>query len=264
MVLYSATFSIFGGLKAVVWTDVVQVVVLVTGGVIASILVVSAVGEGSFMEGMSTLWAKAPEKFDMVFDLGNTYMDTSTGETKSAYELLPGISVLLGEMWIANLYYWGNNQYIIQRALAAKTLGEAQKGVAFAGFLKLGMPFIVVLPGIAGYVLQAEIGKADEIFPWVLNTHVMTGVKGLVLAALVAAIGSSISSRVNSASTIFTLDLYKPLMAPGRSETHYVRIGKLTAAAALVIGALIGPMLGSLGQVFQYIQEYTGFSSPGV
>jgi SSS family solute:Na+ symporter len=264
LVIYSAAFSIFGGLKAVVWTDVVQVVVLVIGGVIASVLVVSAVGDGSFFDGIGILWERAPEKFDMVFDLNDTYVDTQTGETKSAYDLLPGISVILGGMWIANLYYWGNNQYIIQRALAAKTLGEAQKGVAFAGFLKLAMPFIVVIPGIAGFVLGADIRKADEIFPWVLNEHVVIGLKGLVMAALVAAIGSSISSMVNSASTIFTLDIYRPLIVKDRPDAHYVRVGKVVAAVALVIGAIIGPALDSLGQVFQYIQEYTGFISPGV
>ncbi|MEM0996188.1 MAG: sodium/solute symporter [Bacteroidota bacterium] len=264
LVIYSAAFSIFGGLKAVVWTDVVQVVVLVIGGLIATYLVVSAVGDGSFLAGMSTIWEQAPERFDMVFDIDDTYVDTSTGETKSAYDLLPGVTVIMGGMWIANLYYWGSNQYIIQRALAAKTLGEAQKGVAFAGLLKLGMPFIVVLPGIAGYVLGAEIEKADQIFPWVLNEHVIIGVKGLVMAALVAAVGSSISSMVNSATTIFTLDIYRPLINKGQSEAHYVRVGKIVAAICLVIGALIGPALDSLGQVFQYIQEYTGFISPGV
>ncbi|MEM7036724.1 MAG: sodium/solute symporter [Bacteroidota bacterium] len=263
LVVYSAAFSIFGGLKAVVWTDVVQVTVLVIGGSIASILVLSAIGNGNPIDGLSELFAKAPEKFDMIFGLTDTYVDTS-GATKSSYELLPGITVLFGGMWIANLYYWGSNQYIIQRALAAKNIREAQKGVAFAGFLKLLMPFIVVIPGIAGFVLAADIVKAEEVFPWVLNNYVASGLKGLVLAALVAAIGSSISSMVNSASTIFTLDIYRPLIRPDKPDAHYVRTGKIAAAAALLIGAAIAPALGSLGQVFQYIQEYTGFISPGV
>lgn len=263
LVLYSASFSIFGGLKAVVWTDVIQVVVLLFGGSLATYLVVSAVGEGSFITGLHNLYEQVPERFQMVFSKEDTYTDLSTGQTKSAYSLLPGLSVLLGGMWIANIYYWGTNQYIIQRALAAKSINEAQKGVAFAAFLKLAMPMIVVVPGIAAYFLQADIPKADAAFPWVLNNFVTTGFKGLVLAALIAAIGSSISSMVNSTSTIFTLDIYAPLKKTA-TEEHLVRIGKIASAVALVIGALLAPMLDSLGQVFQYIQEYTGFISPGI
>lgn len=267
LVLYSASFSIFGGLKAVVWTDVVQVVVLIVGGLAAAYSVLYDVG-GGFFSGISELMDKAPERFDMIFSPGDTYIDISeadpTKATKSAYNLLPGISVLLGGMWIANLYYWGNNQYIIQRALAATSLKEAQKGVAFAAFLKIFMPIIVVLPGIAAFVLNADIAKADEAFPWVLSNHVGVGLKGLTFAALVAAIGSSISSMVNSASTIFTLDIYKKHLKLDASETQLVTVGRLSAAAALVIGAILAPSLASLGQVFQYIQEYTGFISPGV
>ncbi len=262
LVIYSATFSIFGGLKAVVWTDVIQVVVLIVGGFAATFFVLNAVGDG-FFDGLRALYERAPERFEMIFERDDVFTDTSSGTEKSSYALLPGLSVLLGGMWIANLYYWGNNQYIIQRALAAKNIKEAQKGVAFAAFLKIFMPLIVVIPGIAAFVLGADITKADEAFPWVLNSYVGTGLKGLVFAALVAAIGSSLSSMVNSASTIFTLDLYKQLK-PKSGEMQLVRIGQFAAGIALVIGALIAPALGDLGQVFQYIQEYTGFISPGV
>lgn len=267
LVLYSASFSIFGGLKAVVWTDVVQVIVLIVGGLAAAYAVLDAVG-GGFFSGISELMEKTPERFNMIFSPTDTYVDISEADpskaTKSAYNLLPGISVLLGGMWIANLYYWGNNQYIIQRALAATSLREAQKGVAFAAFLKIFMPIIVVLPGIAAFVLNADIAKADEAFPWVLNNHVGIGLKGLTFAALVAAIGSSISSMVNSASTIFTLDIYKKHLNLDASESLMVKVGRISAAVALVIGAILAPSLASLGQVFQYIQEYTGFISPGV
>jgi len=263
LVIYSASFSIFGGLKAVVWTDVIQVVVLILGGFVASYMVVSAVGDGSFFGGMITLIEEVPDRFKMVFAPTDTYIDISTGTTKSAYSLLPGISVLLGGMWIANIYYWGTNQYIIQRALASKSLNEAQKGVAFAAFLKILMPLIVVIPGIAAYHLHADIAKADQAFPWVLNNYVLSGFKGLVFAALVAAIGSSISSIVNSTSTIFTLDIYKQL-DPKATQKMLVKVGRFSAAIALIIGAIVAPMLQSLGQVFQYIQEYTGFISPGV
>ncbi|MEM9850254.1 MAG: sodium/solute symporter, partial [Bacteroidota bacterium] len=182
LVIYSASFSIFGGLKAVVWTDVIQVVVLVIGGLIASWMVVSVVGEGSYFAGLSNLVEIAPEKFDMIFEKDIVYTDIETGEEKSAYALLPGISVLIGGLWIANLYYWGTNQYIIQRALAAKSIQEAQKGVAFAAFMKLFMPLIVVIPGIAAYVILQNpsaygfegegLNKVDEAFPWVLNNFV--------------------------------------------------------------------------------------------
>lgn len=264
LVIYSASFSIFGGLKAVVWTDVIQVVVLVLGGTLASYFVVAAVGDGSFFAGFSTLFEKTPERFNMIFSPTDTYVEQLTGEVKSSYSLLPGFAVLFGGMWIANIYYWGNNQYIIQRALAAKSLGEAQRGVAFAAFIKLFMPIIVVLPGIAAFILNADIAKADEAFPWVLNNYVSTGFKGLTFAALVAAIGSSISSMVNSASTIFTLDIYKQHINKEASEARLVRVGKIAATVALLIGAMLGPLLGNLGQVVQFIQEYTGFISPGV
>lgn len=264
LVLYSASFSIFGGLKAVVWTDVIQVIVLVIGGFAAAYLVVSHVGDGSFFAGLSELYEKTPERFNMIFKPEDTFTDTASGETRSSYQLLPGISVLLGGMWIANLYYWGNNQYIIQRALAATDLREAQRGVAFAAFLKIFMPLIVVIPGIAAFELAADIDKADQAFPWVLNNHVGIGLTGLTFAALVAAIGSSISSMVNSASTIFTLDIYHKHFNREASERTLVNVGKISAAMALLVGALLGPLLGGLGQVIQFIQEYTGFISPGV
>jgi SSS family solute:Na+ symporter len=284
LVVYSATFSVFGGLKAVVWTDVVQVVVLVFGGMLASYFVLDAVsgGEG-FMEGISILLNEVPERFEMIFERddvftttrevvdasGNAVMDASgrperEAVEQSSYNLLPGIGVLFGGMWITNLYYWGTNQYIIQRALAAKSLGEAQKGVAFASIIKILLPLIVVLPGIAAYHLSADLYKADEAFPWVLSNHVPTGIKGLVFAGLTAAVGSSISSMVNSSSTIFTIDIYKDLINKNASELLLVKVGRISAVVALLIGAMIAPFLSSLGQVFQFIQEFTGFVSPGV
>ncbi len=290
LVLYSACFSIFGGLKAVVWTDVVQVVVLMLGGTVAAWGILSVVGEGSVITGISTLFAEVPGHFEMLFDPADTYIDTgkahelSTGldpegkptklqpgdEIKSAFSVLPGFALLFGGMWIVNSYYWGNNQYIIQRALAAKSLPEAQKGIAFAAFMKLFIPFFAVLPGIAAYYLMTKKGvdvditKADQAFPWVLGNYVGPGFKGLTFAALVAAIGSSISSMVNSASTIFTIDIYNKFLNPGASERRQVSVGQIAAAGSLLVGALVAPLLASADQVFQVIQEYTGFISPGV
>ena len=270
LALYSASFSVFGGLKAVVWTDVVQVVVLVVGGFLASYFVLQVVsgGEG-FFAGIGILMEALPGRFEMIFERSDTFTQVFDADgdgtlVESSYDLLPGIGVLFGGMWITNLYYWGNNQYIIQRALAAKSLGEAQKGVAFAAIIKILLPLIVVIPGIAAFHLGADIAKADQAFPWVLGNHVPVGIKGLVFAGLVAAVGSSISSMVNSASTIFTIDIYKDLIAPKASEITLVRVGRIAAIVALVVGALVAPLLNSLGQAFQFIQEYTGFVSPGV
>ncbi|MBB4079045.1 SSS family solute:Na+ symporter [Lewinella aquimaris] len=291
LVLYSASFSIFGGLKAVVWTDVVQVVVLMVGGTVAAYGILTVVGDGNFIVGIENLFNTLPDHFEMLFEPGDTYLDVanahelSTGVTpdgvattlqpgdqfKSSFQLLPGMALLLGGMWIVNSYYWGNNQYIIQRALAAKDLPEAQRGVAFAAFMKLFIPFFAVLPGIAAWYLLREqdpanlpITKADQAFPWVLANYVGVGFKGLTFAALVAAIGSSISSMVNSTSTIFTMDIYNKFIAPNATQGRQVRVGQISAAVALLIGAMVAPALANAGQVFQIIQEYTGFISPGV
>jgi solute:Na+ symporter, SSS family len=265
LVLYSATFSIFGGLKAVVWTDVIQVIVLIVGGSFATIMILDAVSDGNgVLAGLKVLYAQAPDKFEMIFSQDATYTDIETGETKSAYALLPGLGVLIGGMWIANLYYWGFNQYIIQRALAAKDVREAQKGIVFAAGIKILIPFIVVIPGIAAFALNADLGKADEAYPWVINNYVSTGFKGLVVAAIVAAIGSSISSMVNSTSTIYTLDIHRHYFSKNSSEKNLVVIGKVAAAVTLLIGAVMAPSLSSFDQIFQYIQKYTGYISPGI
>ena len=267
LAVYSAAFSITGGLRVVAWTGVIQVILLIAGGFIVTFLVLDAVG-GGFFEGLKTLVQKAPDKFDMILDKSNPQ-----------YLNLPGMTVLFGGMWIANLYYWGNNQYIIQRALGSKNLKEAQHGAILASFLKILLPLIVVIPGIAAYVLGADLIKPDEAYPWVINQYVTTGFKGLVFAGLIAAIGSSVSSMVNSASTIFTLDLYKPLILKDKSdmsdvlaarqrtlaqEQGLIRVGKIAATVALLIGVIVAPTLGHVEQVYQYIQEYTGFISPGV
>jgi SSS family solute:Na+ symporter len=254
LVIYSASFSILGGLKAVVWTDVVQAVVLFIGGMIAAGVSLAALGDGNIIDGMGNLFDHAPERFDMILDKSHAYFDN-----------VPGISVLVGGMWIANLYYWGGNQFIIQRALASKNIKEAQKGIGSAALLKLLMPLIAVIPGMAAYALHADIAKPDEAFPWILSELVPIGIKGLVFAALVAAIGSSISSLVSSVSTIATLDLYQPIFNKKASEEHLVKVGKITATGALLLGMFTTPFLGmlDLDQAFLFIQEFSGFISPG-
>ena len=270
LVIYSASFSIFGGLRAVVWTDVVQVVVLMIGGTVAAWGILEVVGDGSVLGGIAQLIESVPGHFEMLFEPDDTFTVTNSTEQRSAFNLLPGFALLFGGMWIVNSYYWGNNQYIIQRALAAKDLPEAQRGVAFAAFMKLFIPFFAVLPGIAAFYLAqneldgAPFEKADQAFPWVLANYVGVGFQGLTFAALVAAIGSSVSSMVNSASTIFTMDIYNKFINPAATEFRQVRVGQMAAAAALIIGALCAPLLAGAPQVFQVIQEYTGFISPGV
>lgn len=261
LALFAAIYSIYGGLKAVAWTDVIQVVFLVGGGLVTTYLALDAlgVGEGA-ISGFKNLLNSAPEKFDMIL-----------GKSHTSYIDLPGISVLIGGMWVANLYYWGCNQYIIQRALAAKNVGEAQKGLAFAAYLKLLLPLIVVIPGIAAFVLQnnpdilakfGAISKPDEAYPWLLQM-IPVGIKGLAFAALVAAVVSSLASMMNSISTIFTIDIYKSYMNKNASEHNLVSVGRISSSIALVIAIAVAPLLSNLDQAFQYIQEFTGFVSPG-
>lgn len=257
LAVFSSLYTIYGGLKAVAWTDVLQVTVLIIGGLITSVLALKAVaatiGSNSVFTGLTELIRQAPEKFNMILDKSSPH-----------YIDLPGIGVLIGGMWIANLFYWGCNQYITQRALAAKSIKEAQKGLVFAGYLKLLTPLIVVIPGIAAFVLKANILKPDEAYPWLLNSYVTVGIKGIAFAALIAAIVSSLSSMVNSTATIFSMDIYKQIIKKNATESELVRTGRITSGVALLIAVLVAPMLSSLDQAFQYIQEFTGFVSPGI
>lgn len=273
LALIAAAYSLYGGLSAVAWTDVVQVALLIIGGLITSIIALNAVTpDGGVFAGLSHVYNVAGEKFHMILTRDNP-----------EFFNLPGIGVLIGGMWVANLYYWGFNQYIIQRTLASKSLKEAQRGIAFAAFLKMIIPFIVVIPGIVAYVMfmQPE-GTAtipgvqeafmngdgginyDKAYPWLISVFIPTGLKGLVLAALVAAIVSSLASMLNSTSTIFTMDIYKPYIGKNSGESTLVNVGRISAASALIIAVLLAPLLGSIPQMFQYIQEYTGLVSPGV
>jgi solute:Na+ symporter, SSS family len=278
--LFAAAYSLYGGLSAVAWTDVVQVVLLICGGLMTTYLALEQVSPtGGVIDGFVHILNVVPEKFSMIISKGEI-IDTNG---KDAWWDLPGLSVLLGGMWVANIYYWGFNQYIIQRTLAAKSLPEAQKGIVFAAFLKMLLPLIVVIPGIIAFVLNAdangELTSAtldpsfvtssgtianDNAWPWLIRSFVPVGLKGLVLAALAAAIVSSLASMLNSTATIFTMDIYRPYINTTASDKQTVRTGRITAAVALVVAMFIAPMLGNLGQAFQFIQEYTGVVSPGI
>lgn len=250
---FSVAYSLYGGLKAVALTDIIQVVVLVLGGLILTGICLSLISSnGGFVSGFGDLMAKAPEKFDMIL-----------AKDHPEYMSLPGLSVLIGGMWIMNLSYWGFNQYIIQRTLAAKSIEEGQAGIVFAAYLKLLMPLIVVVPGIAAVILAPELARPDQAYPTMMQL-MPVGIKGLVFAALVAAIVSSLSSMTNSVSTIFTMDLYSHKY-PDKSQEHYVTVGRVVALTALITAMICAkPLLGSFEQAFQYIQEFTGFFTPGI
>jgi len=282
LALFAAAYSLWGGLAAVAWTDVVQVVLLIIGGLLMTYFALSNVTEsGNFIDGISHVYNTAPERFSMILSKG----EIITPNGRDAWWDLPGLAVLIGGMWVANLYYWGFNQYIIQRTLAAKNLREGQKGIVFAAFLKLIIPVIVVLPGIIAYVMNLDpstgslnidllgaegfLGNSgnianDNAAPWLIKNFVPVGLKGLILAALAAAIVSSLASMVNSTSTIFTMDIYKSLINKKANDIKMVQVGRLTGLIALITATIIAPQLGSLGQVFQFIQEYTGVVSPGI
>jgi solute:Na+ symporter, SSS family len=256
-----------GGMKVIGYTDVIQVFFLILGGLATTYLALNLVSEHynttGVMNGMSLMFEHADDHFHMVFNESNrNYLD------------LPGLSILIGGMWIVNLNYWGCNQYITQRALGAD-LPTARNGILFAAFLKLIMPIIVVLPGIAAYVLhregmfQSEMMMGSEInpdraYPVLLNL-LPVGLKGLAFAALTAAIVASLAGKANSISTIFTLDLYKKYFNPAASEQQLVNVGKITIFVAMVLAMVIAPFMGiDKKGGFQYIQEYTGFVSPGI
>ena len=265
LAVFAAVYSVYGGLKAVAWTDVVQVVFLVGGGLLTTIVALNAYGDGQGpLAGLSRLFTEVPERFNMILFQDELLYTDDKGQVKDAYDLLPGLGVLLGGMWIANLFYWGCNQYIIQRTLAARSLKEAQRGVAFAAYLKLLLPLIVVVPGIVAYALHAPIDAADEAYPWLLNEYVGSGLKGLAFAALIAAIVSSLASMMNSTATIFTMDIYRNYINTSASQQSLVRTGRIVALVGMCIAVCLAPLLSSLDQVFQYIQEFTGFVSPGV
>lgn len=280
LAFFAAAYSLWGGLAAVAWTDVIQVTLLVLGGLITTFIALNHVTpNGGIINGFRHIYEVVPEKFSMILSKG----EIITPNGRDAWWDLPGLAVLIGGMWVANLYYWGFNQYIIQRTLAAKSLKEAQRGIAFAAFLKLLIPLIVVIPGIIAFVMNADAegnllkntldpnfinadGMVinDNAAPWLISNFIPIGLKGLVLAALAAAIVSSLASMLNSTSTIFTMDIYKPYINKNASEKQTVNTGRITAAVALLIAVFIAPQLGNIGQVFQYIQEYTGVVSPGI
>ncbi len=265
-----AIFITLGGMKVIGYTDVIQVIVLVLGGLATTYLALELVAQkisgGDVWTALGYVRENAADHFQMILQKGDMMMPDGKGGTEDAYQKLPGIAVLVGGLWIANIGYWGCNQYITQRALGAD----------------LPTAVIVVLPGIAAFVLYKngffqtemlesvtidgvtkEVVKSDKAYPVLLNL-LPTGLKGLSFAALTAAIVASLAGKANSISTIFTLDIYQKFFKKGASERNLVNVGKGAILVAMLIAIFMAPQLSRFDQAFQFIQEFSGLISPGV
>jgi len=254
LAVFSLLYTLMNGLKAIASTDIIQVFFLLAGGLITTYVAVDQVGGNTgVLEGFKAMYTQIPEKFHMIIK-----------NSDPNFKYLPGLRAIFGGIWIAGIYYFGANQYIIQKAFGAKSLKEAQSGMVFAGYLKLILPFVVVIPGMVAFALKADIAKPDEAYPWVLENLVPAGIKGLIFAALIAAIVSSFSAIINSTSTIFTMDIYKSYFNQKASDKKLVAVGRISSVVAMTIAVFVATSLGGLEQAFQFIQEYTGMISPGI
>ncbi len=296
--LVAGIYSIYGGLASVAWTDVMQVTFLVGGGLITAYAALSVIGAevwgcGAF-EALGNIfdWCvnqPGDKHFNLVVTRQADLYPVVNGVTDAAGNVVqkedpfftnPGIVLIFGALWLTNLGYWGFNQYIIQKGLAAKSLAEAKKGMIFAAFLKILIPFIVCIPGVcAFYIMNGDgealenlrqtlaggIERSDDAYPFLIRNFTPTFVKGLSFAALAAAVISSLASMFNSTSTLFTMDIYKQFINKNASETKLVNVGRMTSISALIIALLaVYPLMGGIDQAFQFIQEYSAFVYPGV
>ena len=279
LVLYliAGIYSIYGGLSSVAWTDVMQVTFLVGGGLITAYAALVVIAKDLGLEGGA--FAALGEVYHKLKSIpGDSHFNLVVNQAKTpdAYFDIPGIAVIVGALWLTNLGYWGFNQYIIQKGLAAKSLDEAKKGMVFAAFLKILIPFIVCIPGVCAFYIMKEqpelfaklagsIERSDDAYPFLIRNFTPVFVKGLSFAALSAAVISSLASMFNSTSTIFTMDIYKQYFKKDASEKRLVNVGRITSVCALVIALIaVYPIMGGADQAFQIIQEYSGFVYPGV
>ena len=290
-------YSIYGGLASVAWTDVMQVTFLVGGGLITAYAALSVIGAevwgcGAF-EALGNIYSwcidQAGDKhFNLVVTRNEELYPVINGvvengvtiQKEDPYFTNPGIVLIFGALWLTNLGYWGFNQYIIQKGLAAKSLDEAKKGMIFAAFLKILIPFIVCIPGVCAFyimngdgealealrlTLAGSIERSDDAYPFLIRNFTPTFVKGLSFAALAAAVISSLASMFNSTSTLFTMDIYKQFINKNASERQLVTVGRITSVSALLIALIaVYPLMGGIDQAFQFIQEYSAFVYPGV
>ena len=275
--LIAGVYSIYGGLSSVAWTDVMQVTFLVGGGLITAYAALDVIADKLDLQGgaMAAL-GEVYHKLKTVPGDSHFNLVVNQAKTPDAYFDIPGIAVIVGALWLTNLGYWGFNQYIIQKGLAAKSLDEAKKGMVFAAFLKILIPFIVCIPGVCAFYIKTQqpemfaqlaggISVSDDAYPFLIRNFTPVFIKGLSFAALSAAVISSLASMFNSTSTIFTMDIYKQYFKKDASEKNLVNVGRITSVCALVIALCsVYPILGSMDQAFQFIQEYSGFVYPGI
>ena len=288
--LVAGIYSIYGGLASVAWTDVMQVTFLVGGGLITAYAALSVIGAevwgcGAF-EALGNIfdWCinqPGDKHFNLVVTRqADLYPVVNGVQKEDPFFTNPGIVLIFGALWLTNLGYWGFNQYIIQKGLAAKSLAEAKKGMIFAAFLKILIPFIVCIPGVcAFYIMNGDgaalenlrqtlaggIERSDDAYPFLIRNFTPTFIKGLSFAALAAAVISSLASMFNSTSTLFTMDIYKQFINKNASEKKLVNVGRMTSISALIIALIaVYPLMGGIDQAFQFIQEYSAFVYPGV
>ena len=249
--IVAGCYTIYGGLKAVVWSDLLQGGGLLIGGAIVAYLGLRLLGDGSVFAGWTSFREANADKLHVVLPWNDPDV--------------PWLAVFVGGLWIPNIFYWGLNQFITQRTLGAKCLAEGQKGVLFAACLKLLIPFIIVMPGIMAFQLYGDsIANADMAYPHMIKELLPPYLRGVMLAALCGAVMSSFNSGINSASTIFTIDLYKRYLKPDTTPAEEVRVGRMATAVVVVIACLWAPVISGFRGVFNYIQEIWGFISPGI
>ena len=248
--LVAGAYTVYGGLKAVVWTDLLQGATLLIGGAVVTILGFDALGGGDIFNGIKIFFESSKDKLHMILPADHPEMPWT---------------IFLGGIWIPNIFYWGLNQFITQRTLGAKSLKQGQNGVLLASNLKLLIPFIIVFPGIMAFQLYgSEIAQGDQAYPYLIKKILPLGLRGVMLSALFGAVLSSLDSMLNSAATIFTIDLYQRYLRPKASAEHLVRMGRIMTAVFVLIGCVYAPFLDKFGGIFKYIQMVWGFVSPGV
>lgn len=249
--IIAGCYTIYGGLKAVVWSDLLQGGGLLIGGAIVAFLGLRLLGDGSLLAGWETFRTVNADKLHVVLPWNDPDV--------------PWLAVFIGGLWIPNIFYWGLNQFITQRTLGAKSLAEGQKGILFAAWLKLLIPFIIVMPGIMAFQLYGgQIANGDKAYPYMINQLLPPYLRGVMFAALCGAVMSSFNSGINSASTIFTIDLYKKYFKKTATPKEEVKVGRIATGVIVVVACLWAPVVSGFEGVFNYIQEIWGFISPGI
>ncbi len=249
--IVAGSYTIYGGLKAVVWSDLLQGGALLLGGALVSIIGLCALGEGNLITGWQNMMEHNEAKLHTILPWNDPDV--------------PWIAVFIGGLWIPNIFYWGLNQFITQRVLGAKNLAEGQRGIMFAAFIKLCIPFIIVIPGIIAYQLYSDvIDKGDKAYPYMIRTLLPPELRGVMFAALCGAVMSTFTAGLNSASTIFTIDIYAKFVNKNMTPQKEVFVGRISTAVFVVIACLWAPIISRFEGVYTYIQEIWGFISPGI